>query len=109
MIEVREYTDRAGHSPFEKWFSGLKARAAAKVAVALVRLEQGSWSNVKGVGGGILEIKIDYGPGYRVYFGKDGERLVMLLGGGTKKRQDADIEIARRLWQDYKARKKVER
>jgi putative addiction module killer protein len=89
--------------------AALRPEPLPKVAVALVRLEQGSWSNVKGVGGGILEIKIDYGPGYRVYFGKDGERLVMLLGGGTKKRQDADIEIARRLWQDYKARKKVER
>lgn len=108
MIEVREYTDPAGRSPFEKWFSGLEASAAAKITVALVRLEQGNRSNVKGVGGGVLEIKIDYGPGYRVYFGKDGEHLVILLGGGTKKRQSADIETARRLWREYKARKKVE-
>ncbi|MGH8554633.1 MAG: type II toxin-antitoxin system RelE/ParE family toxin [Gammaproteobacteria bacterium] len=108
MIEVREYIDPAGRSPFEKWFSGLEASAAAKITVALVRLERGNRSNVKGVGGGVLEIKIDYGPGYRVYFGKDGEHLVILLGGGTKKRQSADVETARRLWRDYKAQKKVE-
>jgi len=109
MVEVREYTDPAGRSPFEKWFSGLEARTAAKVTVALARIEQGNRSNVKGVGGGVLELKIDYGPGYRIYLGKDGERLVILLGGGTKKRQGADIEAARRLWQEYKVRKKVER
>ncbi|MGH8567085.1 MAG: type II toxin-antitoxin system RelE/ParE family toxin, partial [Gammaproteobacteria bacterium] len=78
MIEVREYTDPAGRSPFGKWFSGLEVSAAAKITVALVRLEQGNRSNAKGVGGGVLELKIDHGPGYRVYFGKDGERLVML-------------------------------
>ena len=61
------------------------------------------------VGGGVLELEIDYGPGYRIYFGKDGERLVILFGGGTKRRQSADIEAARRLWQEYKGRKKVER
>ena len=108
MIEVREYTDPAGRSPFEN-FSGLKARAAAKVTVALARIEQGNRSNVKGVGGGVLELKIDYGPGYRIYLGKDGQRLVILLGGGTKKRQAADIEAAQHLWQEYKVRKKVER
>ena len=108
-MEVREYTDPAGRSPFEKWFSGLDACAAAKVTVALARLEQGHRPNVKGVGGGVLELKIDYGPGYRIYLGKDGERLVILLGGGTKKRQGVDIEAARRLWQEYKVRKKVER
>ncbi len=107
MIKVREYTDPAGRSPFEKWFAGLEARAAAKVTVALARLEQGNRSNVNGLGGGLLELRIDFGPGYRIYFGKDGERLVILLGGGTKKRQSADIETARRLWQDYKTRKKA--
>ena len=108
-MEVREYTDSAGRSPFEKWFRGLDARAAAKVTVALARIEQGNRSNVKGVSGGLLEFKIDYGPGYRIYLGKDGERLVILLGGGTKKRQGADIETARHLWHDYKVRKRVER
>ena len=79
------------------------------MSVALARIEQGNRSNVKGAGGGVLELKIDYGPGCRIYLGKDSERLVILLGGGTKKRQGADIAAARRLWQEYKVRKKVER
>jgi putative addiction module killer protein len=83
----------------------LNAQAAAKVATALTRLAGGNFSNVKGVGSGIFEFKIDFGPGYRVYFGKDGERLVILLGGGVKKRQQRDIESAIANWQDYKRRK----
>jgi putative addiction module killer protein len=109
MIDVREYTDPHGRSPFQQWFEDLDARAAAKVTVALARLQQGNVSNVKGVGGGVLELRIDYGPGYRVYFGKDGAHLVILLGGGTKKRQNQDIRTAQDLWTTYKARKQQER
>ena len=105
MTDVREYIDTAGRSPYGQWFESLNARAAAKVAVAVTRISQGNFSNVKGVGGGVLEYKIDFGPGYRVYFGKDGDRLVILLGGGTKKRQQRDIEVALASWQDYKRRK----
>ena len=108
MIEVREYTDPHGCSPFQQWFEDLDARAAAKVTVALARLEQGNVSNVKGVGG-VLELRIDYGLGYRVYFGKDGAYLVILLGGGTQKRQNRDIRTAQDLWTTYKARKQQER
>jgi putative addiction module killer protein len=86
VIEVQEYTDPRGRSPFQQWFEGLDARAAAKVAVALTRLEQANVSNVKGVGGGVLELRIDYGPGYPVYFGKGGEHLGILPGGWTKRR-----------------------
>jgi putative addiction module killer protein len=75
------------------------------VATALTRLAGGNFSNVKGVGAGVFEYKIDFGPGYRVYFGKDGESLVVLVGGGTKKRQQRDIEVGRANWQDYKRRK----
>jgi putative addiction module killer protein len=109
MIEVREYTDPHGRSPFQQWFEDLEARAAAKVTVALARLEQGNVSHMKGVGGGVLELRIDYGPGYRVYFGKDGAHVVILLGGGTKKRQNRDIRTAQDLWTVYKARKQQER
>ena len=105
MIDVREYNDREGRSPFAAWFDDLNARAAAKVTTALTRLALGNFSNVKGVGSGVFECRIDFGPGYRVYFGKDGERLVILLGGGTKKRQQQDIEKALAHWQDYKRRK----
>jgi putative addiction module killer protein len=83
----------------------LPAQAAAKVATALTRLAQGNFSNVKGVGSGVFECRIDFGPGYRVYFGKDGERVVILLGCGTKKGQQHDINAALANWQDYKRRK----
>ena len=94
VIDIREYIDPRGRSPFAVWFDGLNAPAAAKVATALVRMEHGNLSNAKGVGAGVFEYRIDFGPGYRVYFGKDGDTLVILLGGGTKKRQHRDIEAA---------------
>lgn len=105
MIVVREYLASDGRSPFGVWFSHLNAQAAAKVSVALTRLENGNFSNVKGVGAGVYEYRIDFGPGYRIYLGKDGEQLVIVLAGGTKKRQQSDIEHAQTNWQDYKRRK----
>jgi len=105
MIDVREYNDRHGRSPFEVWFDGLHAPAAAKVTTAITRLAGGNFSTVKGIGSGVFECRIDFGPGYRVYFGKDGESLVILLGGGSKKRQQRDINDAIANWQDYKQRK----
>ena len=77
-----------------------------KVTVALTRIELGSLSNVKGVGAGVQEFRIDFGPGYRVYFGRDGDRLLILLAGGTKSRQQKDIAAAQKRWADYKKRKK---
>jgi len=105
MVDVREYLDIVGRSPYAEWFDGLNAPAAAKVVIAVSRIGQGNLSNVKGVGSGVYEFTVDFGPGYRIYFGKDGERLVILLGGGTKKRQQRDIAVAIALWQDYKQRK----
>ena len=106
MFELRGYIDETGKKRFAKWFERLDAIAAAKVAIALTRIERGNLSNTKGVGKGVLEYRIDFGPGYRIYFGKDGERLVILIGGGTKKRQDNDIATAQVCWADYKRRKK---
>jgi putative addiction module killer protein len=94
MVEVREYLDRGGRSPYAAWFDRLNREAAAKVAAALVRIQQDNFSNAKGVGAGVYEYRIDFGPGYRIYFGKDGDRLVILVGGGTKKRQQEDINTA---------------
>src|SRR5271170_3520605 len=105
MVEVREYLDQRGYSPFAAWSDRLNREAAAKVSAALARIQQSNFSNVKGVGAGVYEYRIDFGPGYRVYFGKDGERLVILVGGGTKKRQQQDIDTALARWQDYKQRK----
>jgi putative addiction module killer protein len=67
----------------------------------------GNFSNVKSVGSGVLEYRIDFGPGYRIYFGRDGERVVILLGGGSKQRQDRDIRQAFDCWVDFKKRRKV--
>jgi len=86
----------------------MDSKAAAKVATAVARLANANFSNVKGVGSGVFEYRINFGPGFRIYFGKDGERLVILLGGGTKKTQQRDIEAALANWQDYKRRKKEE-
>lgn len=106
MAEVREYEDATGRSSFGLWLSRLNAQAAAKVTAAQYRLEQDNFSSVKSVGGGVFEYRIDFGPGYRIYFGKDGNELVILLGGGTKKRQQQDIDTANQHWQDYKRRKR---
>jgi len=104
-IEIREFLDSSGRSPFARWFEGLNAVAAARVTVALTRLGQGNFSNVEGVGSGVYELKIDFGPGYRVYFGKDGEQIVILLGGSSKKRQSGAIATAQTAWAEHKRRK----
>lgn len=103
-MRVIEYTDADGKSPFGAWFSVLDPYAAAKVTVALTRMELGNLSNVKAVGGGVLEYRIDWGPGYRIYFGRYGNKWIVLLAGGTKRRQQQDIAQAFGLWQDYKRR-----
>src|SRR6267378_2182077 len=77
MVEVREYLDRGGSSPYAAWSDRLNREA-------LARIQQGNFSNAKSVGAGVYEYRIDFGPGYRIYFGKDGDRLVILVGGGTK-------------------------
>ena len=104
-VRVVVYLDAAGRSTFTRWFDELNAEAAARVTTALYRLGQGNFSNVEGVGGGVFEYRIDFGPGYRVYFGKDGETLVVLLGGSTKKRQQQAIQAAHVSWKEYKRRK----
>lgn len=82
--KVVEYLSK-GLSPFGAWFSGFESHTAAKIAVALYRREQGNFSNVKAVGKGVSEYKIDLGPGYRIYFGQEGDDVVILLGERIKK------------------------
>jgi len=98
IIVIREYLDAQGRSPYARWFDSLNARAAAKIAMALYRMEAGNLSGIKGVGGGVFERKLDFGPGYRVYFGKDGDTLVILLGGSSKARQSEAIAHAQACW-----------
>jgi putative addiction module killer protein len=103
-----EYLTAPGRSRFGRWFNGLDPQAAAKITIALARLEQGNFSNVKSVGSGVFEYRIDFGPGYRVYFGREGDTLIILLSGGTKKGQQKDIATAQVDWADYKRRRKEE-
>ena len=105
-IRVEEYLREDGTAPYGDWFNALDAQAAAKVAVAKLRMEMGNTSNIKWFQG-IGEYRIDWGPGYRVYLAQDGETLIVLFGGGTKKSQPKDIETAKALHAEYKARKKA--
>jgi len=106
VIEIHQYIDRLGRCPFDRWFERLNDGVKARITVSLDRLERGNFSAAKPVGEGVSELRFDFGPGYRIYFGKDGERLVILLGGGTKKRQQIDIETAKALWQEFKQRRR---
>jgi putative addiction module killer protein len=103
-LTVVEYVREDGSSPYRLWFDSLHVQAAAKVATAVERLELGNTSRVKWIGT-IGECRIDWGPGYRIYLAMDGNTLIVLLGGGTKQRQQADIERAKANWAEYKLRK----
>jgi putative addiction module killer protein len=95
MIEIREYIDGRGRSPFGRWFDGLDARAENRVRTALARMEARNLSSTNALVRGVLVRRIHGGPGCRVYFGRNGDTLMVLLGGGTKARQQRDIEQAR--------------
>lgn len=109
MFDVQEFTDAHGRSPFDRWYKDLDETASLKIRTVLARLGQGNTSNVRPVGQGVSECRLDFGPGYRVYFGMDGPTLIILLGGGTKQRQQRDIQVAPQRWQDYRRRKQSER
>ncbi len=100
-FEVREYTE-AGGSPFAEWFDGLDAVTAARVDRYIRRLEAGNFSAAKPLREGVFELRLDFGPGYRVYYGREGRAIIVLLGGGSKRRQDADIAAAVERWKRYK-------
>ena len=104
-IAIRSFVEVNGRIPFQTWFDALDRQAQAKITIALTQLARGNRSHVKGVGGGVAELKVDFGPGYRIYFGQDGQTLVILLAGGTKKRQGDDIATAKARWADYNARR----
>ncbi len=107
-MKVQEYIREDGSSPYEKWFNSLDVQAAAKVTVALSRLELGNTSNIKWING-IGEYRINWGPGYRIYLVMEGKQLIILFGGGTKKSQPSDIKQAKKLYQEYKNRKQQEK
>jgi len=104
MYELREYLE-GNTSPFGEWFHRLDAVTAARVDRYVRRMEHGNFGDSKSVGGGVRELRIHYGPGYRVYYGQDGDRLIILLGGGSKKRQSQDIAQAIARWETYQEQK----
>ena len=106
MVEIRYYVASGNTEPFANWFAELDPIASAKVSRAIARMQQGNFSNAKSAGEGVFEYKIDFGPGYRVYYGRDGDKIVILLTGGTKKRQQRDIDAAQDYWRDYKHSKR---
>lgn len=104
---LEEYVREDGTNPYKEWFDSLDLQAATKVTIAKARLELGNTSNVEWFRG-IGEYKINWGPGYRIYLAKDGESLVVLFGGSSKKNQQRAIDQAVTLHEEYKARKKAQ-
>lgn len=105
MIEVRRYLTESGKDVFGEWLADLTDdRARAKVAARVLRIAAGNFGDCKSLREGVWELRIDWGPGYRVYFAKEGRSIVLLLCGGDKRKQSADIERAIGYWKDYKAR-----
>jgi putative addiction module killer protein len=100
-FEIREYTE-AGRSPFAEWFDDLDPVTAERVDRCLLRLEAGNFGAAKPLRAGVFELRLDFGPGYRVYYGRAGRTPIILLGGGSKRRQDADIAAAVERWKRYR-------
>jgi putative addiction module killer protein len=104
--KVQSYERADGARPFDESFERLRdVRAATRIDTAILKLERGLRPGLRPVGDGVLEARIDYGPGYRVYFGADGTDLIVLLLCGDKRTQADDIAFAKVLWAEYRARK----
>lgn len=101
MIEVREYITHAGKAPYSGWLASLDRSVGIRVTARIGRIQNGNFGDSKSVGGGVFELRLDFGPGYRVYFGREGDTLVILLGGGDKDSQSRDIQSAKELWLQY--------
>ena len=105
VVEVRQYQTAEGRRPLAEWLEGLRDRVAVRRVVArLDRLSLGLRGDWKSVGAGVYELRIDHGPGYRVYFGQEGDALILLLCGGAKRTQNRDIETAHAYWKDHQTR-----
>ncbi|WP_231936153.1 type II toxin-antitoxin system RelE/ParE family toxin [Bythopirellula polymerisocia] len=106
---IRVYRTRVGKRPFSLWLEKLRdRRAQQRIDARLARIALGNFGDCKSVGDGVLELRIDYGPGYRFYLGRDGDEVVILLIGGDKQSQTKDISLAKDYWADYKVRKQEE-
>lgn len=106
MPKIEQYERENGDVPFAEWFDSLSPQPAAKVTSAIIRMEMGNFGDSPSVGGGVRERKINFQRGYRIYFAMDGDDLVLLFWGGTKTRQQKDVNKAKELWNEYKERKR---
>jgi len=105
--DIEYFLSEDGRKPFKEWLERLRdIQGRAKIRIRLDRIRLGNFGDSRKVGEGVHELRIDYGPGYRIYFGQDGSRLILLLLGGDKSSQKRDIVRAKELWRDYKGRKK---
>ena len=103
---IEYYVTSDGRSPFHDWYTSLKdVKTLAVINNRLTRVERGLLGDHKALGSGVYELKIDVGPGYRIYFGQEGQKLIWLLHGGYKKTQQRDIEMAKKYWDDYLRRR----
>ncbi len=101
-LDIKIFVTGRGKAPFQDWLRSLKdLKARAKVRQRIDRLTLGNAGDCESVGGGVYEIRIHFGPGYRVYFGRDGKSIILLLCGGSKKSQQKDIDKAKSYWQEY--------
>jgi putative addiction module killer protein len=105
-IELLEYVTEEGLYPFRKWLDNLRdIQARARIRVRINRIRLGNFGDSKSVGEGVVELKVKHGPGYRVYFGRSGNAVVILLCGGDKATQSKDVQMAKYYWADYQRRK----
>ena len=102
-VTVREYLRANGSCPYRDWLNTLDVPMRARIQARIARFQSGHFGDTKPVGNGILEARLMFGPGYRVYFARDGKHLVILLGGGSKRSQPNDIRVAQQRWDDYQA------
>jgi putative addiction module killer protein len=109
VIEIRQFLTEQGRSPYREWFLSLDNATQVRIEIAIQRLELGNTSGLKSVGAGVLEQRIHFGPGYRLYLGRDGAQAIILLAGGSKQHQQRDIERAKKFWEQYKRYKNLAR
>lgn len=107
LVEIRHYLTASGRDPYQQWLDKLKdLKARVAVQRRVDRLAGGNFGDHKFCRDGVWELRIDAGPGYRVYYAREGRGIVLLLCGGSKRTQSADIEDAVEYWRDYQRRKK---
>lgn len=100
-LSIREYVSADGRHPFREWLEALDVVVRARIQARILRFEMGNLGDHKSVGAGVWEARLVFGPGYRIYFGKDGKSIILLLVGGTKASQRKDIRRAQNFWRDY--------